>query len=174
MDGDPSTDVLGTCGHHQVLLEHSRGLVVVFSICVFSRSSTDFQVTCPLSRFESWDCDPAREGMRTLKAPRGNHTVSEPRRPLRHWPSACWPRCPSRWLSTTATRNCLRAASVVFKPEGPVPAQHHEGARRGGSEPHVHPQHLLSPQRPPGPSPTPVFCWSGRWPTPQDEEILME
>ncbi|XP_021264491.1 copine-7 isoform X4 [Numida meleagris] len=39
-----------------------------------------------------------------------SHPTLSHRRPRQRWPSACWPRCPSRWWSTTATRPSPRAA----------------------------------------------------------------
>lgn len=95
--------------------------------------------------------------------------VSSRMRPLRHWPSVCWPRCQSRWLSTTATRTCLLEA-LVARLERLVPAQRHEDVRGGGFEEYV-PIYSIScaPRDPslrssslsPGPSLAPVFGWPG-------------
>lgn len=47
------------------------------------------------------------------------HPTPSRRHPRPRWPSACWPRCPSRWWSTTATRPSPRAAP---SPTPPTPA----------------------------------------------------
>lgn len=149
------------------MLGQSRGSVDAFPACVLS-SSTDCRVTCPLSRFESWDCDPDR-GIRTEKFLRRNHVLSEPRRPPRRWPSACWPRCRSKWLSTTATRSC-RLEALAPRLERPEPAQRPEDVRGRGSELYMSIYGLSSAPRDPSeadhPAQTPVLllCSAGLGP----------
>ena len=47
------------------------------------------------------------------------HLLPTPRRPPRHWPRVCWPRCPGNWWNTTATRSCLQETSAPT-PEKPA------------------------------------------------------
>lgn len=94
----------------------------------------------------------------SITGPRAPVTSPAPsrRRPRRRWPSACWPRCPSRWWSTTATRPSRPAAP---SPTPPTPASAHpsEGARVGtGTVPPPYPAGDT------GTAPVPAWCRAPR------------
>ena len=99
-------------------------------------------------------------GMGLGQTPNCSH-VPPDRHPQQRWPSVCWPRCPSRWWSSTATRSCLRVASAPT-PEQPAQAQPREDTpreRRPGGVPSPSPAPLgplSTPQRPPVPQPRPA------------------